>query len=252
MILIHGTWANADVWEYMEDDLAALNLEVITPNLRYHDLPYEEAMKKIGDISISDYVDDIVEIVASQKELPLLLGHSLGCLIAQLVAERVKVKGMILLGPAPTADIFQLYPTMVQAFAPHFMQWGFWYKPMPPSRYAQFDLAMQNQSPLLKEKIYSEAMPESGLVYTQMAFPELDPEESTRVDFTKVTCPILIITGSEDKMTVPGIAKETAKNYGNQARLIKISGADHYYIAGKFKNQVIFHINRWLGHNDMI
>ena len=251
IILIHGTWGAANSWNSLKDDLSTLNLEVITPSLRYHDLPFDEAMKKVGDVSITDYVDDIIDVVQSLDQPPILLGHSLGCLIAQLVAERITVKGMILLGPAPTADIFQLYPTMIKSFARHFMQWGFWYKPMPPYKNTQYNLAMQQQSQALKDKVYRNSVPESGLVYTQMAFPELDPKQSTKVDFTKITGPILIITGSEDKMTVPKIAKDTARNYGQQARLIMIGDADHYYIDGKFKDQVVFHIDKWLQHHQI-
>jgi len=246
IILIHGTWDSAASWKYIKKDLEDLDLNLVTPSLRYHDLPYDEAEEKVGDISIMEYVDDIVAIVKNCEEPPLLLGHSLGCLIAQMVAERIAVKGMILLGPAPTADIFAFYPTMVRAFIPHFMQWGFWRKPMPPYKDVQYHLAMQKQSPALKEEVYSKAVPESGLVYTQMSLPFLDPRRTTAVDFDKITCPVLIITGSNDKLTVPQIAKDTAKNYEEQATIIMIGDADHYYIAGKYKDQTVFHIKRWL------
>ncbi len=71
-------------------------------------------------------MDDLVSLVESLEEPPLLLGHSLGCLLAQMVAEHTPVAGMILMGPAPTADIFALYPTMLASFLPHFLRWGFW------------------------------------------------------------------------------------------------------------------------------
>lgn len=246
IILIHGTWGSEASWDYMKEDLENLGLNVITPSLRHHDLPYDEAFEKVGAVSITDYVHDIIEMVKQCETPPLLLGHSLGCLIAQLVAEKVAVRGLILLGPAPTADIFRLYPTMIQAFARHFLRWGFWRKPMPPYKHAQYNLAMQNQSEALKDAVFAMCVPESGLVYTQMAFPQFDCKQTTTVDFNQIKGPVLIITGSEDKMTVPQIAKATAKNYGQQATLIKITGADHYYIAGAYKDQVIYQVKRWL------
>lgn len=252
VILIHGTWGKAESWDYIKEDLEDLGLETITPSLRYHDLPYEEVLKKVGDVSITEYVDDIVSLVNKCETPPLLLGHSLGCLIAQLVAEKVDVKGLILLGPAPTADIFRLYPTMIKAFARHFMQWGFWRKAMPPYKDAQYHLAMQQQSDSLKEEVLAMCVPESGLVYTQMSLPQFDFKQTTKVDFNKITCPILVVTGSEDKMTVSQIAEATAKNYDSQATLVKITGADHYYIAGKYKDQVVYQIKRWLKKENMI
>ena len=49
-----------------------------------------------------------VALIESLDQPPLILGHSLGCLVAQMVAEKTEVAGMILMGPAPTADILPL------------------------------------------------------------------------------------------------------------------------------------------------
>jgi len=252
IILIHGTWDSASSWKDIKEDLENIGLKVITPSLRYHDLPYEEAKEKIGNVSITDYVDDIVDIVRQCDRPPILLGHSLGSLIAQMVAERTFVKGIALLGPAPTADIFAFYPTMVGAFIRHFIQWGFWRKPIPPYKGVQYNLAMSQQKQALKELAYAKAVPESGLVYTQMSLPFLDPNNTTEVHFGKINCPVLIITGSNDKLTVPPIAKATAKNYGEQATLIMIGDADHYYIGGKYKDQTVYHIKHWLKNNNLL
>ncbi len=109
MILIHGTWGSEKSWQYMQDDFFEMGFHLIIPSVRYHDLPYEEAAEKVGVVSLSDYIDDIISLVEECDTPPLLFGHSLGCLIAQTVAERTTVKGFILLESAPTADIFQLY-----------------------------------------------------------------------------------------------------------------------------------------------
>ncbi len=46
-----------------------------------------------------------------------------------------------------------------------------------------------------------------------MAFPFLDKSRASYVDFRNITGPVLVITGSEDKMTVSAIARKTAHNY---------------------------------------
>lgn len=113
---------------------------------------------------MTDYADDLVSLVESLEEPPLLLGHSLGCLLAQMVAERTPVAGMILMGPAPTADIFALYPTMLASFLPHFLRWGFWKKPIPPYKKAFFSYCLNAQDPSIKEKLYQNLVPDSGKV----------------------------------------------------------------------------------------
>ena len=167
IVLIHGTWCNGTFWGDFASQLEKTGLQIHTPSLRYHDLPYEEGIKKVGDVSLTDYVDDLVSLVESLEEPPLLLGHSLGCLLAQMVAERTPVAGMILMGPAPTADIFALYPTMLASFLPHFLRWGFWKKPIPPYKKAFFSYCLNAQDPSIKEKLYQNLVPDSGKVYTQ-------------------------------------------------------------------------------------
>ena len=70
-------------------------------------------------------------LIESLDQPPLILGHSLGCLVAQMVAEKTEVAGMILMGPAPTADIYAFYPTMLACFGKHFYAGGFGKKPCP-------------------------------------------------------------------------------------------------------------------------
>jgi len=106
IVLIHGTWCDGNVWGEFKNKLEELGLRVHTPSLRYHDLPYEEVEQKVGRVSLGEYTDDIVKLVESLEEPPLVLGHSLGGLIAQLVAEKTKVSGLILMGTAPETPSF--------------------------------------------------------------------------------------------------------------------------------------------------
>lgn len=246
MILIHGTWGTSESWDAIKGNLEALGFDVHAPSLRFHDLPYDEVLENVGDVSLVDFVTDIIADVQSCDEPPIIVGHSLGCLLAQMVAERVEVAGMILLGPAPTADIPVYYPTMLVSFLPHFFQPNFWKKPMEPNKKAMFKYAMPNQTQELKERVYNDAVPESGKAYFELGLPFLDVLNTATVDHSQVNCPILIVTGSEDVMTVPAIAVKTARNYGDLAKIVMIDGADHYYIEGKFKDQVVFQIKRWV------
>lgn len=251
IVLIHGTWCNGQVWGAFADQLAAMGVRVHRPSLRYHDLPYEEVEAKVGSVSLQDYTDDLVALVESLPEPPILLGHSLGCLLAQMVAERTPVAGMILMGPAPTGDIFALYPTMIRCFIKHFLRWGFWEKPMPPYKDEFFRYCLNAQEDSIKEDLFRELVPESGKVYAQMAFPFWDKSRAAYVDFSKIACPVLVITGSEDKMTVSAIARKTAKNYEDSV-LVSLTGADHMYESGKFQAKTLGVIGNWLADHHFI
>lgn len=145
IVLIHGTWCDGTVWGEFADDLKKLGLNVYTPTLRYHDLPYEEVEKKVADVSLDEFADDIVDLIETLDEAPIVLGHSLGGLLAQKVAMKTMTKGLILMGTAPAAGIFAFYPSMVICFYKHFLRWGFWKKSMPPYKHAFYDYCMNNQ-----------------------------------------------------------------------------------------------------------
>lgn len=247
IVLIHGTWCNGSVWGQFATDLENLGFRVHTPSLRYHDLPYDQGAAKVGTVNLTDYVDDMVALIEAMVEPPILLGHSLGGLIAQLAAARTEVAGMILMGPAPAAGIFAFYPTMLRCFGKHLFEWQFWNKAMLPHKYKDefFRFCMNVQEEADKEAVFADLVPESGRTYTQMAFPFLDKRRSSYVDFSKIDGPVLVITGTEDKMVVPAIARATARKYPD-AILVSMTGADHMYESGKFRQATVDVIDAWL------
>jgi len=186
IVLMHGTWCDRTVWGEFVNELEKLGLNVYTPTLRYHDLPYEEVEKKVADVSLDEFTDDIVDLIEMLDEVPIVLGHSLGGLLAQKVAMKTKTKGIILMGTAPAAGIFAFYPSMVICFYKHFLRWGFWKKSMPPYKHAFYDYCMNNQDEEDKEREFAKLVPESGFTYFQMALPFLDKQKGTYVDFDKI------------------------------------------------------------------
>ena len=68
---------------------------VHTPIFRYHDLPYQDCLNKVCTVTLQDYRDDLVALIESLNQPPLLLGHSLGFLVAQMAAKKIEIDGMI-------------------------------------------------------------------------------------------------------------------------------------------------------------
>src|SRR4051794_15339337 len=100
VLLIHGTWCNGDNWGEFATALKARGYTVHAPSLRHHGNPKNTDprtnARKVSKIGLLDYVADLKEIVESLASPPVIIGHSVGALLAQLLAARVPGAGVVL------------------------------------------------------------------------------------------------------------------------------------------------------------
>lgn len=90
----------------MQQHLEGLGYRCIAPTLRYHDIqPGEQPDPRLGTVSLADYVDDLCQLIDELEEKPIAIGHSMGGLIVQMLAQKNKLAGMVLCAPAPPSDI---------------------------------------------------------------------------------------------------------------------------------------------------
>jgi pimeloyl-ACP methyl ester carboxylesterase len=96
---------------------------------------------KIAPLSMRDYTDDLVALVDSLDSPPLIVGLSLGGLLAQLVAARTCHAGVVAACPSPAAG-FILKPSMLRAFVSilgrHYLQPRPWAEPLYPPTWHRF------------------------------------------------------------------------------------------------------------------
>jgi len=94
--LAHGAWCFAEHWlpAAKEQGFPAYAL-----SLRGHG--GSGGSQRLGRTMMRDYVHDVLQVIASLPQPPILVGHSMGALVVQLVAERYQPRGLVLLTPAP-------------------------------------------------------------------------------------------------------------------------------------------------------
>ncbi|KZK75922.1 Alpha/beta hydrolase family protein [Pseudovibrio sp. Ad13] len=79
----------------------ACELFTRTFKLPHHDLPPgPERDDKLVGVSIADYVEDARQAIAEIGEAPVVVGHSIGGVIAQLLAAEGAIKAGVLLNTA--------------------------------------------------------------------------------------------------------------------------------------------------------
>lgn len=255
VLLIHGTWCNGGNWGEFKTDLEKRGYKVYAPSYRYHGEPAQKDMwgsaQKISKLGMLDYTQDFCELIDTMDSPPIIIGHSVGALIAQLVAVRRKTKGLVLLGPAPTAGMFALYPSCLKLWGRYLPEWVLG-RPMYPVKWDVWQKYICNAQPLeIQESYYASLCAESGTAYSQMIFWFLDQKKSTRIDYKAVKAPVLVIGGSQDKCTPPGMCRGTAKNYGKSGKYIELEGSDHMMTVGAYKARTLAEILIWISENNL-
>ena len=203
MLLIHGMFGGAWYWEGYQVLLAGRGYESHAVNLRGHH--GSRPVRNMGTVPIRDYVADALEVARSLKN-PIVIGHSMGGLIAQKVAEQGACRACVLLASAPPRWIpviswllFKKQLKYVRALAT--------FQALLPDR-ADADALMFNRTPLAdRDKDFPKFVPESGRAGFELSVGILGVNEA------RVTAPVLVVTGRDDQLIVPRIARALATKY---------------------------------------
>jgi non-heme chloroperoxidase len=214
LLMIHGMWGSGEIWDGYKTYFEKLGYNVLTPTLRWHDAKYLNAPpKELGTTSLLDYAADIEKQIKELKEKPIIIGHSMGGLLAQILASRGLAESAILLTPAPPAGVFAFRLSSTRTFLSVLSVWAFWRHPMRPTfgeaKYGIFNRLTSKQ----QVEEYAKYVYESGQASFETAFSQLDSNKATYVDERSVQCPVLVVAAAHDKIVPVSVAKQVAKKY---------------------------------------
>ena len=132
ILMIHGMTCKGRHWRNYDRYFTAAGYTCLTPTLRFHDIdPGAGPDRRLGTTSLADYAEDLGHIVTTLSEPPIIMGHSMGALLAQMLAARGMGKALVLLNPAPPAGIWAvLNRDTMRAFRHCRGRWAFWRKPV--------------------------------------------------------------------------------------------------------------------------
>jgi pimeloyl-ACP methyl ester carboxylesterase len=252
VVLIHGSWSRGEQWATARAAFEKRGYMVHTPTLRHHGLPLHEGASKIAPLSLRDYSDDLVALVASLDSPPLLVGHSLGGLVVQLVAARTRHAGVVAACPSAVGSS-GLNPTTLGISLRHALQLRPWVKPVYPPTWERFWPAVAGaQTEEAAREVFEDLVCESGRVlFFELAMPWLDRANAASVDFGAIAGPVLVIAGGRDRIVPGHLARRTAARYRN-ATYVEIPGSDHMVFYGAALPITMGHIDEWIARNNLL
>jgi pimeloyl-ACP methyl ester carboxylesterase len=234
LLFVHGYFGLAIAFERMMECLTAKGHRCVAIDLRGHG---DSALTgKLGRVSIHDYADD-VERVARELGDPVIIGHSMGGLLAQLAAVRGAAKGIVLLSPAPPRGI----PVLSLELAIHqakYMPAILTSRVVVPGRSDIRALVLNRVPEAEREVLLDLLVPDSGRAARQMTV------FGVPVDRTRVNVPVLVVAGDEDRFIPYSRAERVAKRYA--APLRKAIGRGHMLIIEPGYEEICDWIAEWV------
>ena len=243
LMMIHGMWGGPWHWENYKSIFEADGYKCITPTLRYHDIsPHTEPDPRLGVTSLLDYAEDLETEIRDLKSHglaapPVIIGHSMGGLLAQILANRGLPKAAVLLTPAPCAPNTTIMEwSVTKSFWSAMMNWGsvdssgkirwgarktfplrsrFGSKPYMPTFEEAVYSMMDLLSPDEQRQAYDKFVYESGRAAWEIGFWFLDlfRRKAAWIDPSKVNCPVLVVAGSLDRITPASSVRKVAAKF---------------------------------------
>jgi len=244
--MVHGMWGGAWYWEKFRSVFEAKGYRCVAVTLPYHDMgPGGIPDPRLGTTSLLDYAEFLEKEIAKLGTKPIIMGHSMGGLLAQILGARSLAKSLVLLTTASPSGIIALKPSVIKSFWSIQTTWGFWRKPTRQT-FAEATYSMLN---LLSEKeqreTYGKFVYESGRAAFEIGYWLLDLVNASKVDESKVTCPVLVIAGAEDRITPASVVRKVAEKYRN-ATYKEFPNHAHWIMAEPGWQEVAEYISGWL------
>lgn len=226
IVFIHGVCSSSQVFAYLAMYFAKQGYRIYVPNL----LGHGEREEVIEKASVHDYVDDMgaflqtVVFPAHKNIEPILVGYSMGGLIAQVLATQFAFHHVVLIVPAPPAGVAyrprRFLPARGTIISFIFFLFGKVYKGAGTAFAADFKHPARIMTYLNESA--RQGYKESPRALIEIAFSHI------KVKKHKITAPITIIGAADDQIIDPSVARSVAEYY--HAPLLVVDDADHLCI----------------------
>lgn len=246
VVLIHGMWGGGWCWDGFRQVLEDAGFRCHAPTLRHHDVDPLSPPPELGRLSLDDYARDLEQAIVPLGGRPVVVGHSMGGLLAQKLAARGVARAAVLLAPAPPRGVLALHPSVVRSFRSALLRWGFWRRPHRPT-YEEAEYSFLGRLPEAERRpIYDRLVHESGRAAAEIGFAPFDRRGAARVDPDRVHCPLLVVGAELDRLVPESVARKVAARYGDRATYWRIPDRGHWLIGEAGWHDLAVRVASWV------
>jgi pimeloyl-ACP methyl ester carboxylesterase len=254
VVLVHGLWMTPRSWEGWISHFEAKGLTVLAPGYPGFEIEVEALRANpeiIADLTVPETVDHLAAVIESLDSPPIIMGHSFGGTLTQLLLARGLGTAGVVVDSAPTEGVRvnplsqakSLFPALKNPANRH-RAVGFTPEEF---HYAFTNTLSAEESRQVWERY---AIPAPGhWVWEYGLFANFKPgPQETWVDYDADRAPLLFIGGSEDHIMPTSVNKSNAKHYDKSPAITEyyeFEGRDHWTCAAPGWEAVADHAITW-------
>ena len=218
IVFIHGLWMTSLSWEHWAERYSSEGHRVIARSWPGMDIDIEQLRRDpspIATLGVTEVVDHYESIIRNLDSAPIIIGHSFGGLITQILLDRGLGSAGVAIAPAPVKGIVFLPFSTLKVSLPALINPANNHRAVPLTP-EQFHYAFTNTlSEAESLKVFHRyAVPGPDHVLFQAAFANFNPHAATAVDFANENrAPLLLISGGKDHVSPPAVVEANYKLY---------------------------------------
>jgi pimeloyl-ACP methyl ester carboxylesterase len=214
IVMVHGAFCAGWAFDAFRAPFERAGHPVVAP-----DLPGHGGGATVTGRSMADYAEAVRRVVEAQSEPPILIGHSLGGLVAQMAARRARVSALILLAPsAPWGVTGSTAEEAISAVSLYALG-PYWALAIDPDYPAARRYLFDRLPRAVRRGTFARMVPESGRALWETLNWWLDPFATTMVPAGSVRAPVLAIAGGLDAIHPAATVRAIASRLGGRTRV---------------------------------
>ncbi|CAG4990609.1 hypothetical protein DYBT9275_00569 [Dyadobacter sp. CECT 9275] len=253
VVFITGAFVSNSGWREWQSYFESKGYKTIAPAWPFKDAPAAVLRNRqpndiqLAGLHLSELVDHYANIVTSLPEKPILIGHSLGGLITQILVNRGLAAGGVAIHSVPPQGIIPYEFSFLKA---GYKALGFFtsVKKTYLMSLADWQYAFTNGMSLEEQKkSYEEnTIPESKTVVRDGL------TSAAKVDFSKEHAPLLLTSGDKDHIIPASLNLRNFKAYkknGSVTDYKEFAGRNHFVLGLPTWKEDADYILEWLGQH---
>ena len=219
IVLVHGFWVTPRSWEDWKAHYESKGYRVLSPAYPGFEVEVEALNADptvIAELTLPAIMEHLESVVGALEKPPILIGHSAGGTLTQLLLDRGYGAVGVVLNSAPTEGVRVLPLSQLKSVFTAFKNPANRHRAVPLTHeqwhYAFTNTFSEEESRRLYERY---AIPASGRILWDSVLANFMPgPQDAAVDYAnEARPPLLFISGGEDHIMPPSVQRSNVKHY---------------------------------------